>query len=205
MYEQLPKVLFGLFALAANLSHAQCSREDVDYYLSKGFSNDQIVVLCTADSKNQKSDRLIDQKVTNKDSVFFANSEAEKILSMSVDAENIHLSDTDFHFTQQQCLEFGRPNPNGIRKKFCPVFNYSVSRSDIELIDIEKPYLFSKKKVMLIGGTIKIELKSEDEQKQLKKQLIEHYISKTDIIKLALTPNVSEQKLRTTFKKIRTN
>lgn len=60
-------VLAGiLFAAYPLLSRADCSRSDVEFYLSEGFTPDQITALCTAAAGNRNATGSGPQEYTNR-------------------------------------------------------------------------------------------------------------------------------------------
>ena len=52
-------LLLVVCILLNNNVYAECKKEDVDYYLEKGFTTEQVTALCSGDVKTTKKSKSI--------------------------------------------------------------------------------------------------------------------------------------------------
>ena len=55
MSRNIKIIITFVFFLSSSYLYANCSKEDIDYYLEKGFSHDQVTKLCSSESKSKKN------------------------------------------------------------------------------------------------------------------------------------------------------
>jgi len=180
-------VLFQFYV--SSFAHAKCDRDEVDYYLSKGFSTDQIVVLC-GDSRSAPTEQFRNDPEA-KDSP--AYNRVDQLFSLSIDAQRVYISDTHLHYSQVKCLEFGKKQFNSGRKAFCPTFAYAIAFKDLEILDVKRASLFSKKKLMRVKGDFSITSEEDAEFKYLKKRLVEEYVDTTQVLEIPIKAEAPEE------------
>ena len=54
MFRNIKIIITFVFFLLSSHLYANCSKDDINYYLEKGFSHDQVTKLCSSESKSRK-------------------------------------------------------------------------------------------------------------------------------------------------------
>ena len=145
-----------LISLSHN-AYAACSRDDVDYYLSKGFSTDQITTLCGTASTNQTPSQTI---ISNKASVIpnktseqpTPTNATEQFLKEAIKGRNIVLTKDTLNYTLKVCIEYGEEDQYGFAPKACPNVRFNVTLKDLEIKEPVKRLFFSLDEIEVKGS-----------------------------------------------------
>lgn len=137
----LVSLAFMLFSSQAN---AVCSRDDVKFYLDKGFTNEQVTVLCSetagAASKTSQSEAQSD---TEQQPTSAAVDENTLFLQRAIKAQEIKLSSESLSYTQNKmCMEYGEEDLFGFTPKVCPDVTFTIALKGLEVTDTGKQYGF---------------------------------------------------------------
>ena len=62
MFRNIKIIITFVFFLLSSHLYANCSKDDINYYLEKGFSHDQVTKLCSSESKSKKNNTYIGSK-----------------------------------------------------------------------------------------------------------------------------------------------
>ena len=171
--------LFLLFSLSLttqiNNSYAQCARDDIDYYLNKGFTPEQITKICT--TPPLKSDKPASD-ITNNFSRQSAHDKNESFLKEVIRGRNVILSKDALQYTLKICIEYGDEDLYGFAPTACPNVRFVIARKGLEVISSRKKYLLFGADEIKIKGTIKREIldgleKNTDNERELINQLLE--------------------------------
>ena len=163
-------LLFPLIALCllayTSLSHAECARDDVDHYLSKGFTPEQITKICatspiaTAPPVENASHKLLDPPIPEKTPLADSTSEQitsheknKQFLQEVIKGRDIVLTNDSLQYTLKTCIEYDEEDQYGFAPKACPFIKYTIALKDLEVITSRKKYIFF--------GTDQIKVKSD--------------------------------------------
>ncbi len=146
-------------------AHAQCEKEDIAFYLEKGFTQDQITQLCSA-SGEPSNESIPDytpyqQKVIiyqegagpDIDKDGFNREEREAISSLKAggDVTNLKVTSEAVSYTRKVCVFAANGPDYEDRYKACPETDFSIPRRDIKISH-------SGKKLLLLGtATVQVE------------------------------------------------
>ena len=140
-------------------SFAKCSKEDVDYYLEKGFTPDQVTALCSENvSSNKKIDEVYksfsDEYANEQDEEYIRKMRIERqvFFKSALGAQNIKLKRDHLIFDQYECAKDGLAKPGSDRNKAgCAVVLTKIKLSEVEVS--EKEY---KEKVFFGTRSIRV-------------------------------------------------
>ena len=140
-------------------SFAKCSKEDVDYYLEKGFTPDQVTALCSENvSSNKKIDEVYksfsDEYANEQDEEYIRKMRIERqvFFKSALGAQNIKLKRDHLIFDQYECAKDGMAKPGSDRNKAgCAVVLTKIKLSEVEVS--EKEY---KEKVFFGTRSIRV-------------------------------------------------
>lgn len=155
-----------LFFTLSAMVHAQCGKDDIEFYLEKGFTQEQITQLCSGSSGVTENESIPDytpyqQKVIiyqegagpDIDKDGFTREEREAISSLEAggDVTNLKVTSEAITYTRKVCVFSANGPDYEDRYKACPETDFSIPRSDIKVSH-------SGKKLILLGtATVQIE------------------------------------------------
>lgn len=131
-----------VFLLFNRQTNAACSRDDVSFYLDKGFITDQITVLCSASSTPAGDAPQSEPQDSEKQSVFASVDDNALFLQRAIKAQNIQLSSDSLQYTHKICIQYGEEDLYGFTPKVCPDVTYIISRKDLTVLETGKRYYF---------------------------------------------------------------
>jgi len=187
-----PTLIIFLFALAigslAPPAFSKCSKEDVDFYLEKGFTHEQITQLCAAasdanvpDYKPYQQQVIIysDEGGAGKRRGGFTREESKAIrdLEDGVDVIGLKVNQDSIQYTLKICLAVQEGKEYSQRFKTCPEVFHSIARSGLTVVVSGKKFMFFGQQAVQVTGNIQRESKVnfDDYPIQFKKQLKRAY------------------------------
>ena len=133
MKNHLAQTAVALLFLTATNLHAACTRDDVSFYLSEGFTQDQITALCTvATEAATPSIPATPEPAANiavVPSASDSNKDAERYLQEAIKGDDVHVEDGFLHYTAIACIPYGQFNDNKEPwpKETCEQVRYKVT------------------------------------------------------------------------------
>lgn len=147
-----------------NQVYAECSRDDIDYYLSKGFTTGQITDICkvpVSSATNEPSKSSANEEDNDgKKVVPLANTKQaantnEKFLRDAIKGRDITLTNHSLQYTLKTCVEYGDEDLYGFAPKACPKVRYEIELKGLEVIKSGKKYLVYGDEELHVKGNIK--------------------------------------------------
>ena len=144
-------IISTLLILNTTLLHAGCPRDDVDYYLSKGFTTAQITIICSTktNQKSNTSQRLSNPLPPNsekKPTPTFYNinqtDDIKRFLEIAIQGDMISISDEALFFTRKVCIEYDEEDNYGFKPTVCPQIKFEISRHQLEILTIQHKSFF---------------------------------------------------------------
>ncbi len=189
----LIKRIFLLGCLAfcmPNIGFSACNKDDIEFYLEKGFSQEQITQLCAASEAAVPDYKPYQQQVIIyregegpgiKDGFTRDERVAIKDLQQGADVAGLVVDQESIQYTVKICLAVQEGKEYSRRFKTCPEVFYKVLRSGLVVTASGKKYGVLGKNAIVIQGIIKRESKQDfdDYPVQFKKQLKRHFDWKT--------------------------
>lgn len=129
----------------SNQVNAACSRDDVTFYLDKGFSTEQISVMCSSTSAGVKSAADTQQSnAKNKEQgpSSTVTDENALYLQRAIKAKNIKLNTESLQYTQKICIEYGEEDLFGFTPKACSNVKLNITLKGLEVVGTGKKYGF---------------------------------------------------------------
>ncbi len=186
-----PTLILFLLALAigslAPPAFSKCSKEDVDFYLEKGFTHEQITQLCAAASDASVPDyKPYQQQViiysdeagpSARDGFTRKESKAIRDLEDGVDVIGLKVNQDAIQYTLKICLAVQEGKEYSQRFKTCPEVFHSIARSGLEIVVSGKKFMFFGQQAVRVKGNIqhKSKVNFDDYPIQFKKQLKRAY------------------------------
>ena len=160
----------SVFLFYAPQSEAECSRNDVDYFLEKGFSRDQITAICEVAKPNSrgKSEIQDGEEYEAYSEELEARIRIERklqkeedditLLKAAIAGEDIKVTPDWLDFKSPFCIAAGNNPDVEARIKVCPLVLYRIYFKDLRVKDYERRYLVFGAREIEVEGTIKRKL-----------------------------------------------
>jgi hypothetical protein len=157
-----PEVLMcGVLLLAFPLHlHAACSRADVEFYLEKGFTQEQITAICTSGgdgpsvkmktsppAEPSSANLAKPGKETNlprQSSQASRSGSDEKAidLAIAIKGYDVQIDTETLGYTTEECIEYGAEDLFGFKNKECLKIRYTINLDGLEVIGPARKMFF---------------------------------------------------------------
>ena len=133
MKNHLAQTAIALFFLTATDAHAACTRDDISYYLSEGFTQEQITAICTAATETKESPTPATPEpaanIAVEPPAGGNNKDAESFLKKAIKGHDIHVEEGFLHYTARVCIPYGRftDNKEPWSKEACEMVRHKVT------------------------------------------------------------------------------
>lgn len=153
--------LSGILLCFPIISSAACSKEDIQFYLDKGFNQEQITELCTTSEASVPDYTPYQQQV-----IIYSEEEAPGIkggftreeraaikdLKNGMDVVDLSVDQETIQYTVQVCVMSSEGKEYDQRYKACPEVLFKVSRRGLTTVTSGKKYgLFGKQTIKIKG------------------------------------------------------
>jgi len=159
-------IISVLYFLISSTLYANCSREDIEFYLEKGFTQEQVTKLCSATGGSKESapdytpyqQKVIIYKDGGspevKDGLSNEERDAFNDLKLGGDVTALKLTPQHISYTTKICLRSGQSPNEHERFKTCEDIDYIVQRKDLVVSSSGKKLLFFGTGVVELEGNI---------------------------------------------------
>ena len=160
--------------VTSSLMANSCAKTDIDYYLQRGFTHDQIVRLCsttsapmpkpsanvhtrptpsspqyqTQNSRGLPVQRQASGSSSNNDQVYF-----ETVLK----ATSANLTPSSLSYISKECVEYGEADLAGLKDKVCANTMVTLPFNGLQVLKATKGVFLIKKQELLVKGNIQRE------------------------------------------------
>lgn len=158
----------GFCLLASNnLMANSCTKADIDYYLQRGFTHNQVVRLC-ANSPAQNPVRLnTSSPVINNTSRDYQTPSNSLQAGLSEDrvyfetvlkqAKTASLTPSSLSYVSRECIKYGEENLAGLKSKVCANTRVTVNFKGLQILKAAKGVFLIRDQQMLVQGDIQRE------------------------------------------------
>ena len=146
---------------AAAQARAECAREDVQFYLDKGFTNEQVTKLCAAAGgaparpEAGRYRAYTDEYVDRKDEEYTARLriEREVFLRNSIEATDIRVDGGSLYYIRETCVSEGVEKDRAFGLKACPEVQFRIRLAGLKIDEKEhkRRFLFGLPLVQVTG------------------------------------------------------
>ena len=166
------KLIISVLALAAYLISssvfAKCSKEDIEFYLEKGFNQEQITQLCAT----SEGASVPDYKPYQQQVVIYRDAEAPgikggftreereaiKTLKKGTNIYNLKVDQDIIKFTRRVCLVTGNAKNIENRYRDCPRVDFTIARENLKVYSAGKTLGVFGQGFVTLKGEVKPEL-----------------------------------------------
>ena len=161
---------WGVLLFYASFAQAECSRSDVEYFLKKGFSREQVVAICEAAKPKQFGEFTEqdqgDYEAYNKELETRMRIERRlqkeeddiSLLKTAIAGEDIKITRDWLDFKRPFCIAGGNNPEVEARIKVCPLVLYRIYFEGLRVKEYERKYLIFGAREIEVEGNIKRKL-----------------------------------------------
>lgn len=156
-----------LLMMVSGQVNAACSRDDITFYLDKGFTTEQISAMCSEPSvpaaTTQNNGQQSGSPLADENALF---------LSRAIKGHEIKLSTDSLQYTLKKfCIVYGEQDMFGFAPKVCPDVTYTIAIKGLEVLDTGKKYgFYGTQEVQVKSSVIKREIIGELKEKTPEEQ-----------------------------------
>tara|TARA_B100001093_G_scaffold197768_1_gene190156 strand:- start:189 stop:1100 length:912 start_codon:yes stop_codon:yes gene_type:complete len=157
-YDKVILIIF-LFLINRN-AFAECTKENIDYYLEKGFTTEQVTALCGRDLELKKKPDLYESfsdEYANEQDVEYVKRmriERQVFFRASLGAQNVKLRRNELSFHLYECAREGLAKPGSdYNKKGCATIQVKVNLAAVTVSEkvFKEKIMFGNKSIMVEG------------------------------------------------------
>ncbi len=178
----------ALFSSSGAIANS-CSKSDIDYYLQRGFTNDQVVQLCAGPAVTQNTSQSTTQNIAQSNAQVNTQSQAQKqqsqqnnqvredqsYLSAAIDAENISMTSQNMTLYPRECIDYGPSTGKAsadLIETICVNTKLNINFTGMKIGKATKGLLFVRDSSLNIKGNIQRELLGMNELRRQDKEAI---------------------------------
>ncbi len=153
--------LIALSLLSSPVFAADCTRADIDHFLDRGFTPDQVVALCASPAPAESP----------------ADVSERAVITDALAAYDISLDREQLQYRRDQCFRYGRENLAQQRTQVCGTVVYRIALAGLEILDSRSKLLIWGRNSVAVSGDVQRDYQldlaglSQWEQAQLAKEL----------------------------------
>lgn len=161
---------------------AECARADVDYYLSKGFTPEQIAALCGGASGKKKY-QAEDEKTLKKARIRKAEEKIQDdviLAKTAIAGLDVKLNDEKLAYTRRICVAIGKTKEVTGRTRACPEVRFEVFFKDLKILETARKYYVVGQREIEVKGRVRRTLLNpfSEYAKPQRRELIRAYKAK---------------------------
>ncbi len=189
-----------------------CSREDIDYYLKRGFTPEQVVKLCGNGSAEPVAPATaapagvapVPVPAPSPSPAPTAQNDELITLKSSIEADDVQLTPEAIIYTRtKDCLPYGSENYDGFRSKACVTTTTTLARKGLRVVRVQEPMFLVRDAEFVVAGDITRQLSGlERHDRFLRQTLIDEYPERPTEINVPFRKEIDLKKLEATFKRL---
>lgn len=141
------------FYLPTAASANSCSRADVDFYLQRGFTTDQVTRLCSTTVAPQAQYSAPVYAPANPQNLKMRDDQT--FLSTALDARNVNLSKDGLTYTAEECaIKENHPIHRDLDEEVCIKSNVDIKFAGLKIIDSQQGFLMLRESNLVVQGDV---------------------------------------------------
>ncbi len=147
-----------VLTLSMSAASAECEREDVEFYLEKGFTHEQVAQLCATTGSAKKKEgyqSYTGEYVERRDAEYEARMRVEREVSLrnSIEGSGVRMVGGWLEYVRKQCVSEGVEKDRMFGLKSCPKIRFRIRLAGLKIDEREykKRFLFGQKMIRVEG------------------------------------------------------
>ncbi|MCK5725731.1 MAG: hypothetical protein KAH22_02755 [Thiotrichaceae bacterium] len=193
-------IALTLLSMATLNAYAACSTQQVDHYLKKGFSHEQIVQLCGTQAQASTGSLSVSRPTASTPSNR-VHSNKQTYFNTVIEGRAIHYTGQQLIFERKECVDYGEVNMTGFKEKACVNTRTTVNLANLQVLKANKGLFLVREQQLLVKGTITreyLDIHQLDKYKAatVRKLLSNHPATLNIPVKSGIDPKVVAIKLK---------
>lgn len=175
----MKKYVLALCLTSTSMAWGACERSDVEFYLSKGFTPDQITSLC----------RQSDSSVSQPAKKLMSKAEIDDVierLSQSLRVENLAVEDDVLTFTHTPEIEYEKKAIGSGYREVKPNIDVSIPMITLRVLTSSEGIPMIRSPYIKLGGDVSRSVQNLDGYVKQKRKAIDQYLSEQSDKKIKL-------------------
>ena len=204
-------LIFGILLLNQPLWASSCNMGQIDQFLQRGFTHEQVVELCgnpqTAEpsfSSQQDSEPTPTQEPATQ-----PNSEIDKdtfYLQTVIDADKVEVTPEAIIYWRDRCYAYGSEGFTGFRPEACVNMRTTINRKKLKVVRAAKAIIMIRDQEMIVSGEIKQDVLNPKKLKpKTLKSFNSDYPSSLTEINIPVKKGIDPVKVAETLKRLTVN
>lgn len=168
IYKNAARYLLPLILIAPlGSALSECLRDDIDHYLDRGFTPEQITQICgspgsrpdTAKEATPAAPQPTGMKektataVAENNATALTSSDATYIQTV-LDAETVTITKENLILVQDRCFHYGAENSIGFQQSICGAMETSIARRGLKVMQVTNPIPLLREAELIIEANI---------------------------------------------------
>ncbi|WP_299877382.1 hypothetical protein [uncultured Cocleimonas sp.] len=141
--------VFSLF-FSSELLASGCSKADIEYYLQKGFTHEQVTKLCSIPTAAPAAVPYQGQPQQAA-----PQSADQAYLAAALDAKNVTLNQNQLSYSSKECAEYGPPNNTDLIEEACVNTTVTVNFAGLKIKKLSNGLFLIKDAQFLVEGDLR--------------------------------------------------
>ena len=225
-FRKLTRFFSAALALivCAEQAYAACARSDVEYYLNKGFTTEQITAICTSSSTPaitetpgeqattttsppaaKPGDNMSHQEMQNPNRNMNSKSaqDSEQFLKIAIKGRDIHLTQDSLRYTRKVCIQTGEEDLFGFAPTACQDIKFEIGLKGLEVLKTGKKYLLYGIGEVIVRGSIQREIVGQlDDRNPRERNLILKKLEKGDQTAIPIRDDISLERVEKVLREL---
>ncbi|MEH6457561.1 MAG: hypothetical protein V7749_14625 [Cocleimonas sp.] len=174
----------ALFSSSAALANS-CSKSDIDYYLQRGFTNDQVVQLCAGPAVTQNSGQTYQAPTQAQIQQTQQNNqlrEDQSYLSAAIDGDGVTMTPQGLTLLPRECIQYGSTSGSqasaDLVETICVNTKLNINFSGMQIGKASKGLFLVSDAKVIVKGNIQRELIGINELRRQDREAILETLSK---------------------------
>lgn len=172
----MKKYLLAVCLTSSSLAWGACERADVEFYLDKGFSPDQITALCGQKGSVEQPNATApapNQVVVNDVKV----GDVIARLNESLRVKNLVVKDNQLMFIHTPEIEYGRPLIGGDYRTIKPNIDIAIPMKTLRVLTASEGIPMIRSPYIKLGGEVSRRAQGLDGFKKKQRKALDKYLS----------------------------
>jgi hypothetical protein len=161
-------LILGAMLLNQPLWSGSCDMEQIDQFLQRGFTHEQVVELCgnpqPATPSNEKNTASTQQSETETQSDTDIDKSAFYLQTV-IDADKIEVTPDAITYWRDKCYAYGSEGFTGFRPEACVNMRTTIQRKGLKVVRAAKGIIMIRDQEMIVSGDIKQEVLNSEKLK----------------------------------------
>ena len=167
------------------VAYAQCSREDVKFFLDSGFSRSQITAICKTESpattQRYEAYKNAEEKDQKRQEEIESKKDEKRLLKSSIKGWDVDINPKRIEYTHKVCVSAGSDPDVNARTKVCPEVKYRIFFKGLKILGAERRYLAFGSREIEVEGNVKRKILHDFKEypESTRRQLLRSYHART--------------------------